>query len=88
MKTHPLITTSLIKDVIFKIFGWMTLYVLVLNPKSTIVNINLTELITANINHNVLKFIALAVDLKYLLVSFFIPRQVCWLSHMTTKLNL
>ena len=77
MVTHPLITTSLIKDVISKIFGWMTLYVLVLNPKSTIVNINLTELITANINHNVLKFIAPAVDLKYLQVSWFIPRQVC-----------
>jgi len=61
--------TSLNKDATFKISGWMTLYVLVLNLKSTFVNINLTELITATIYRNVLEYIVPVVDLNYPQVS-------------------
>ena len=43
----------------------MTLYVLVLNLKSTFVNINLTELITVTIYRNVLEYIVPVVDLNY-----------------------
>ena len=43
----------------------MTLYVLVLNLKSTFVNINLTELMTVTIYRNVLEYIVLVVDLNY-----------------------
>lgn len=47
----------------------MTLYVLVLNLKSTFVNINLTELITVTIYRNVLEYIVPVVDLNYPQVS-------------------
>ena len=43
----------------------MTLYVLVLNLKSTFVNINLTELMTVTIYRNVLEYIVPVVDLNY-----------------------
>ena len=47
----------------------MTLYVMVLNLKSTFVNINLTELITVTIYRNVLEYIVPVVDLNYPQVS-------------------
>jgi len=47
----------------------MTLYVLVLNLKSTFVNINLTELMTVTIYQNVLEYIVPVVDLNYPQVS-------------------
>ena len=47
----------------------MMLYVMVLNLKSTFVNINLTELITVTIYRNVLEYIVPVVDLNYPQVS-------------------
>ena len=61
---------------------------MVLNLKSTFVNINLTELITVTIYRNVLEYIVPVVDLNYPQVSQFIPRQVCQQSNTINKLNL
>jgi len=61
--------TSLNKDATFKISGWMTLYVLVLNLKSMFVNINLSDLIIVTIYRNVLEYIVPVVDLNYPQVS-------------------